>query len=279
MKEIAAERLKPIRLQPRDLKIMSLMHEYPFLTMQDVKDLFWKGSGICNHSARLRLLEKHGYIERLEVMDSGDPAFRLSHKGCVLLRRMGQVKPEKRYRRKAYANQFNHDKLLGRILRRFSSQPFVAFTETEEDIRVRYRQKVEAFRTGYDEFKIPDGRIVLEASSGIQIGVAIELELTLKSRRSYESIFSDYQKLSDWQILLYIVDNPASAKRLSEICEEVFLERGGGTALFENAPVFITTVDQVMNAPFDGTWSVRGKAVKLSEIVNNWPFSNPYGAV
>jgi hypothetical protein len=265
-----------LRLTPRDYNFLLAIFRFGFLTAKDARDEFWDKKDNRNHLKRIRILENHRLIEKLLVHEPSDIPYRLTKLGEQLIRKRGLVSQNSAYKCPRYSTPYNHDKALNRLLRRLEESPSVAHIETEKDLHVRYKQKLEIFSQRQEEFKIPDGLIALRGSGGAVIECALELELHLKSRNAYRKIFRDYQRTSHWQCILYVVSDHRSLSLMSAILKELYKQKDYTAALLDSSPIYLTTLQEFQADPLSAVISACSQTTSLRQMAQHWPVSNPF---
>ena len=156
---------------------------------------------------------------------------------------------------------------------------FVHSLETEKELRSRYRDIVKPFTPGQSTFHLPDGRVVLERNGTPFRSMAIELELTIKSRARYRKLFSDLHRVSDWDVTLYVLKDAASLKRFSQLLESLYQKDVYTSAFLERAPVFCITLAEILGQSSAWTLSARDEIYPFSQLLcadsNLKPYPKP----
>lgn len=191
-------------LTPRDQSILCLLGEYGCVTADRIKVQFWNDNPISRaHYRRLGVLKKRQFIENV-VGDSGATiGYRLTKKGKEIISAQFNKASAPVFRR-GYKTQFEHDQLLIDVRRILEVSPLVRDFKTEPELRKKMYGDQISQRNWERKPTIPDAVFTL-VTPGHAMPIAIELELTVKSKRRYARIFRNHLLARHWKLVIYIV--------------------------------------------------------------------------
>ncbi len=212
--------MKDIRLKKRDLEILYHISTQSFATVSELYDLFWKSKkNSKSHYKRLYRLKEHRFIDTLKAPLNSESGYTITLKGQNLLRAYGYKVSPCVIKKDCYTGSYEHDLLLNSLKNILLKSPLVENFIPEYQIAYRILKDFNVKRKYQLKDKIPDGLFTLLVQKKPQ-KVALELELTLKSKRRYETIFSKHLLTKSWNIIFYIVkDGKMREKLLSYIKE------------------------------------------------------------
>ncbi|MBI4405089.1 MAG: hypothetical protein HY537_13075 [Deltaproteobacteria bacterium] len=211
---------RKVALRKRDHAIMTAIATNRFITSSDIRQLFWKSQTTRNHYTRLNTLTKAGLIEPLVGDNLAQLGYRLTKKGIAMLSSDVLKTDAIQNRRFSYKSSFDHDKLLVAIRRVFEESPLVSGYIPEHEVR-----RMLASRHGKEEkrnagYKVPDGLFKLKTAQKI-LTVAVELELTLKSKNRYQRIFRELLTSADFDVVFILTANANMARAIRTIALDV----------------------------------------------------------
>lgn len=176
--------MRTISLTSRDLNLFRKLSTHGMLSTKQIGQLFFSEVAITTVLRRLRFLEANFYVRRILGLESQELLWLLTAKGAE----ESSVSLPKRHWSK---NMLEHDfKLLS--LRLGMERTGIAKSWMPEHvIRSKIFEKY-GLRDAKNKL-VPDGFMALELN-GIQQSIAIEVELTFKSRRRYQESFKRYSE-------------------------------------------------------------------------------------
>lgn len=191
-----------------------------FITADDIRDRFWKSASTHNHYTRIRKLVRAGLIERLVGDMRVQLGYRLTKNGIDKLSSEVLKTVAAENRSFSYRTAFDHDKLLVAIRRVFEESPLVSHYMPEHEVR-----RMLASRHGKEEkrnagYKVPDSLFNLKTATRI-LTVAVELELTLKSKNRYLRVFRKLLTSSDFDVVFILTANAKMADAIRTIALDV----------------------------------------------------------
>lgn len=124
--------------------------------------------------------------------------------------------------------QIDHDELVARTLLQFLKANTIANYQTESELKRLY-PLARSRRNSDEKEKYPDA--LIEIKSGLHI--ALEMELTLKSRKRYRHILRAYRMRQDADRIIFIVRSANIFESISQAVQDTYypiLERPIGFA-------------------------------------------------
>jgi len=124
--------------------------------------------------------------------------------------------------------QIDHDELVARTLLQFLKENAIATHQTESELKRLY-PLARNRRSGDEKEKYPDA--LIELKGGLRI--ALEMELTLKSRKRYRHILRTYRARQDADRIIFIVRSASIFESISQAIQDTYypiLERPIGFA-------------------------------------------------
>ena len=234
-----AEKKNPPKPTERDLLLLELLESYGVLSTPQIRELIFKGINTRTVLRRLRLLKQRGFIFSSEGLPKGGLAWVLSKKSASLFKHDIETKIINK-------NTLQHDVAISSIRIQLERLK-IAKSWTAEHIL-----KKEVMRSIYEEKKnslcymdessiVPDSLFITK-HEGEMKAVALEMELSLKSKARYKNIFSQYKKKEKIWFVWYVVLNQSVGKVLSELWDQY--------ALWGDCQFAYSTLKEVFRADF-----------------------------
>jgi hypothetical protein len=173
-----------ISLTSRDLELLKKLSSHGMLSTKQVGQLFFPGVAITTVLRRLRLLEASFYVRRILGLESQEALWVLAAKGAL----EASVPLPKRHWSK---NMLEHDFKLLSLRLAMESIGVSKSWMPEHIIRSSIFEKYGLLRA--KDKLVPDGFMAVEVD-GIKHSIAIEVELTIKSRKRYLETFRRYSE-------------------------------------------------------------------------------------
>ena len=214
------EKKNPPKPIERDLFFLEQLESYGVLSTQHIRELIFKGINTRTVLRRLRLLKQRGLIFSSEGLPNGGLAWTLSKKSASLFKHDIETKIINK-------NTLQHDVAISSIrihLKRLK----IAESWTAEHIL-----KKEVMKSNYEETRnslcyidepllVPDSLFTTK-HEGEMKAVALEPELSLKSKARYKKIFSQYKEKENIWFVWYVVLNRSAGEVLSELWDKYAL--------------------------------------------------------
>lgn len=194
------DRYKNIRLKPRDIDLMRWMNDVGFVTLGHI--MAYLGIAKTTAFTRCRKLVLHGYLQTHRVFHQQAGVYSVTRQGCQACD--STLPPLHDINLSTYY----HDLQVTSLLLALKSH-YQCAIEPERFIRHRFSQQGAGWK-GH----IPDGVLLLPEEGRIK-RVAIELELSAKSKQRRTKIFDFYVKSFDYDAVWYFCPTPAALKSLS----------------------------------------------------------------
>ena len=213
--------MKDIRLRKRDLEVLYHISTQNFATNSEICTLFWESKkSLRSHYRRLSRFKEHGLIEPLKALQSSELGYTITLKGQNLLRDYGYKVNPCTVKKDIYVGTYRHDLLLNRLKRILLESSIIKDFIPEYQIAYGMLKNSKGKEKYAKKDKIPDGLFTLLVQGKPQ-KVALELELSLKSKRRYELIFSKHLLSRNWSTVFYIVKDETMREKLMDYVKEI----------------------------------------------------------
>lgn len=215
------ERAGPsLELTSRDQRILLLLGEYGCVTADRIKAHFWNDNPKSRaHFRRIGILKRRNLIENVEGDGGITIGYRLTRKGRALFSEMFTSWRDPPTRR-GYKTQFEHDQLLIDLRRIFTESAIIKEFKTELEVRRELMTGPVQLQHWEKKPLVPDATFMMEVP-GKKLRVAVELELTVKTRTRYTRIFRNHLLTRNWQLVIYVVKDELLRKRLMRHLSDV----------------------------------------------------------
>ncbi|MCZ0932910.1 MAG: replication-relaxation family protein [Oligoflexia bacterium] len=201
----------------RDLLLLETLENYGVLSTQQIRELIFKGINTRTVLRRLRLLKQRGFIYSSEGLPNGTLAWVLSKRSSKLFKHDMETKVINK-------NTLQHDVAVS-SLRIQLERLKIAENWTSEHIL-----KKEVIKSHYEDRRnsssymdesplVPDS-LFITRHEGEMKAVALELELTLKSKDRYKKIFSQYKEKKKIWFVWYVVLTRSAGESLSKLWDK-----------------------------------------------------------
>ena len=195
----------------RDLLLLETLESYGVLSTKQIRELIFKGINTRTVLRRLRLLKQRGFIYSSEGLPSGALAWTLS-------KRSSRLDLETKVINK---NSLQHDVAVSSIRIHLERLKIAESWTSEhilrkEVIKAHYEERRSSLSYMDDPPLIPDS-LFITRHEGEMKAVALELELTLKSRERYKKIFSQYKEKEKIWFVWYVVLTRSAGEALSKL--------------------------------------------------------------
>lgn len=160
----------------------------------------------------------------------------------------------RRFLAPAFVAQLDHDELMARSLLRLSRAKVIAAYRTEGELKRLFPLARNRYSPDQKE-KYPDA--IIETVSGLS--VALELELTLKTRRRYRQALRTYRARSDVSRIVFIVRSAAAFDSITQAMKDTYypvLER----------PIGFTWADDWTRDPLSARIDFKSTATSIGEM-------------
>lgn len=253
----------------RDQRILLLLGEHGCVTAERIKGHFWNNNPKSRlHFRRIGILKRRNLIENVEGDGGITIGYRLTKKGRALVSEKFKDWRDPPTRR-GYKTQFEHDQLLIDIRGIFAESPIVKDFKTESDVR-REMMTAAVQRQHWEKRPlVPDATFLMEVP-GKKMRVAIELELTGKTRPRYTRIFRNHLLTKNWQLVIYVVKDELLRKRLMDHLSEV--KRTDIHVRIEKSVngIYFCGLDEFLKARLDAPFSNGKKEISLNQIAQSF---------
>ena len=233
------KKVNPLKPTERDLLLLEQLESYGVLSTQQIRELIFKGINTRTVLRRLRLLKQRGFIFSSEGLPNGGLAWILSKKSASLFKHDIETKIINK-------NTLQHDVAISSIRMQLERLK-IAESWTSEHILKKevaksiYEEKRNSLCYMDEPLIVPDSLFITKHEEEMK-AVALELELTLKSKVRYKKIFSQYRKKEKIWFVWYVVLNRSAGETLSELWDRY--------AIWGDCQFAYSTLKEVFRADF-----------------------------
>jgi hypothetical protein len=213
-------RPRRMRLVTRDIQLLSFMGEHGCVSPGRIKRYFWNSSETSRaHNRRLRILANRGLVEKVLGDQERLLGYRLTIKGKRTLKEMA---PGLKFfvARRAYKTQFEHDQRLIDLRRILEQSPHIRNFKMDHELQAELSSGAGVPTSWRNAQLVPDALFVHRTSKQC-MRIALELEMTQKSRQRYGRIFQAHLLAKKWDLTLYVVRDDTLRIRLMQILDTV----------------------------------------------------------
>lgn len=228
----------PLHIQPRDREIFKFIYEYGFVTANQIQKAIFPDNNPVTCRVRLSELVHHEYLKRFPYDLT---CYKLTRKGIGEIRDI-PVDADKYLKLRFPRFYLNHDMGLidySLILRK---SPLISYWMPRSELG-QYR-----YECGYilnEGYRVPDAIFDIKANDQTISRVALEYELSQKSRRRYRSIFDTYFFEKKIHFVLYLVSTEHLKMKLLEILNSMNYQEKI-VPLAHQKKVFIATINDFL---------------------------------
>ena len=225
-KKNSLEQKKLLKPTKRDLLLLEQLESYGVLSTPQIRELIFKGINTRTVLRRLRLLKQRGFIFSSEGLPKGGLAWILSKKSASLFKHDIETKIINK-------NTLQHDVAISsirihlerlKIAESWTAEPILK----KEVMKSIYEKKRNNLYYTDEPPLVPDSLFITKHDEEMK-AVALELELSLKSKTRYKKIFSQYKEKENIWFVWYVVLTRSIGETLSKLWGEYALR---GDCLF-----------------------------------------------
>ena len=204
----------------RDMVLLEQLESFGILSTQQIREIVFNNIDTRTVLRRLRLLKQRGWLLSSEGLPNGGMVWVLSRKGALLFNPEGETKPINR-------NTLKHDAIISDIRIQLERLGIVESWTPEHILKKKatktlYEWEKKSFSRVEDPPTVPDSLFITK-QKGEMKAVALELELSLKSKTRYKKIFSRYKKKEELWCVWYVVLNKSVGESLIELWDKYAL--------------------------------------------------------
>jgi len=256
-----------LRITKRDLDAMEQIGKYGMLPAGRLEERFWGPERNSNGLSRLRRLAKEGLIRPLPEYIDSKLYYELTDKGRTLLRSVGYP-PGTPLPRHGYASPRQHDLALIDIQELLEKSPFISTYSNEESLKRAYGHRANQPGAHKMPYKIPDGIAEFELEDGQRFNIAIELELTIKSRKIYEKIFKAYANATDFRTIIYIFKTESVLRSFKKILKTPGREDSYTRNFLRKHQLYFSLLGPMQEDPLNAPLStLNGESMSVSMLL------------
>lgn len=263
---MAVESIHPSQLlRTFDKKLLHYIAENRFATVSNLEDIFWNGNAHRNHYRKLKKLEQKGYVNQL----IGDRGITLGYtptkKTILWLKRVGVKIETSTDLTRRYTTTFNHESLLLTLRNIFESSRIVSDFWPEHKVREDF-----AKRYGYKEregsgYKVPDALFTLQTHNK-QLRVALELELSRKSKARYRKLIKQLLVCAYFNIVFFIVAELSDLNLMKEILKRICEQDLDVKFSAHRHGMYFILLSEFLKHKLDGTFEGEGSTFSLKSL-------------
>lgn len=233
----------------RDEALIKRIAELGMLSTNQISELFFDGVANTTVLRRLRILEASQLLRRVVGLDTKECLWIVTATGAQMVN-MKIVKT------KWSKHMIEHDHKLIALRLLLESVGVARAWMPEHEIRSHMFKKY-----GLREIKnkiIPDGFIGIEVNGKME-SVALELELTLKNKKRYQSIIGHYQNKENLYAVWYIVPTSSMIKSIKETWKK-------HASSYCGVKVYFSGLNELMKNPLEANLIGLNSIIKLNEL-------------
>ena len=198
----------------RDLLLLETLESYGVLSTQQIRELIFKGINTRTVLRRLRLLKQRGFIYSTEGLPNGALAWVLSKRSSRRLKHDIDIKIINK-------NSLQHDVAVSSIRIQLERLKIAESWTPEHVLKKEVMKSLYEERSSYrdDPPIIPDSLFITKYEEEMR-AVALELELSLKSKERYKKIFYQYKQKEEIWFVWYVVLTRSMGESLSKLWDK-----------------------------------------------------------
>lgn len=236
-----------MKVTQRDQALLIKLSSYGILSTKQVGFYFFPTVALTTVLRRLRMLETENYLKRITGLENHELLWTLTEKGAAI----GKVSlPKRRWSK----NMLEHDYKLLCLRLKLEGAGISESWTPEHKIRSMIFKKYGL--RGIKQRLVPDGLMSVDVN-GKKESIAIEMELTLKSKRRYRNLFNLYRQNSGIYAVWYVATSMAILKQVKEQWDQNFA--------LGNTKLFCSLFEDVLADPHAQLVSMLGKTKKQFE--------------
>ena len=257
------------RVTDRDIALMRLLVEYGCVDAQRIKVKLWNSNPNSRaHFRRIGILRSMNLID-IVLGDQGvGMGYRITKKGRALLVEKGEAVITA-VNRKSYKTEFEHDQTLIEVRAVLEQSPLVKDFKTEAEVK----HEILAGRKGpvdwRDSLSVPDATFVYEVP-GQRVRVAVELELTQKSRARYFRILRGHLVNKTWGMVFYVVKNESLLNKIQSLLAEIKSHDARVLVAKKINGVYLCTLDEFRKERLKANFTNGKETISLAELAQNF---------
>jgi DNA-binding Lrp family transcriptional regulator len=218
----------------RDKTLLFKLSRYALMTTKQIQKSVFNGVAMTTVLRRLRILEKSGYIQRVEGLENAEKAWTVTLKGCE---GTADRVPKRHFNR----STLPHDVRLTDLRLALEGHGIAHSWIAEHEIRSQMARSYGLTRM--QGRNVPDGLMGVEYQ-GVKQSIGIELELHFKNQGRYKNIFESYRSRRSLWGIWYVVQTKSLGKHLDKVWRKLYGET--------QAPLFMwSLVDEVIANPLE----------------------------
>lgn len=253
------------QVRNRDAHILEFLAKNGFASIRNIEREFFGGIAHRNHYRTFRRLMKKGNIEVLRGDGSEVLGYKLTKKGQRLIKSVVGEKFPIQTPPEQFRTQYSHDELLIQIRSIFEKCPVVSNYLSEQTVRENLARSY-----GYSEqdgagYKVPDATFELKSHKGL-FKVALELELTQKSKLRYKKILKQLALSQDWDTVFFVVKTCGIESAIKRVLSELREKDAEFGFAKKSAGFYFVSLEKLLREKEFCTFSGDGKSFTLWDL-------------
>jgi hypothetical protein len=255
------------QVRNRDARILEFLAKNGFASVRGLEREFFGGIAHRNHYRSIVRLSDKGLVERL--LGDGDEilGYKLSRKGLRLLKAIAGEKFAIQKPPQQFRTQYDHDELLIGIRSIFEKCPAVSAFQSEQTVREHLARSY-----GYSEkegagYKVPDAIFELKTPNG-EFKVALELELTQKSKLRYRKILKQLALSQDWDTVFFISKDQTISNAIQGTLKDLRVKDAELSFAKNSSGFYFANLTEFEREKENCAFLGEGKSFSLRELSN-----------
>lgn len=250
-----------------DQQILRTLAQSKFANVQDLRAHLPGLTEHYNIFRRLRYLIQMGLIERLIGDGGARLGYILSMDGLLYAKKHSLANPLLLQSRPAFRSQYDHDHVVNEVRLILSMSPIVSNFVSETELRARNDDSRMSRSISSRDWKVPDGLFLLK-SSGVPMNVALEVELTQKSKRRYAKIVEALLTSKSFQLVFFVCKDEKLVRHLAQAVRFARENNHLVRASNRSNGIYFSAVDLLRQKKLEAPWFGEGSSFSLAELAS-----------
>ncbi len=257
------------QVMDRDARILLYLAKHSFASPRNVEREFFRGIAHRNHYRAIKRLKQRGLVEDIYGDNETLLGFKLSKKGIRITKTVlgpdGSVlTPQGQFR-----STYDHDDLLIRLRSVLETSPAISHFCPEQTVRETFAKKYGHSEQEGSGYKVPDATFQLKTRKR-NFRVALELELTRKSKRRYRKIIKQLALSRDWDVVFFMLKEASLRKVITDILTELRAKDPEVRLAKFRHGFYFTQLSEVLTHGTSCEFHGEEKSFRISEIENQF---------
>jgi hypothetical protein len=254
------------RLTQRDISILSEIESMREITALEIQNRFWDGKNNFMASRRLRKLASQNLIEIVSNHSYRVPTYVLTDAGHSLLRSTGCALFERKPVRPRFPSA-RHEQIVRDVYRALKTIETIRYVTPDHVLVQTYIELERTGRLTFASEQVPD--LVIWPSKGSLSGnpIAVELELTIKSKRRYRKIFENYARKNKYDAFVFVFEMDNQRFLFTNVLALIRKSSPILGAFFNTKVVATVSLEQFLKQPLTATLHHCDTVTNLEELL------------